>query len=62
MRSLTVAACSQGGGEAAQDYRKSLVVEIGTVTKFKFDPVGDAVRDEDGISVLKEMADQKVRN
>jgi hypothetical protein len=58
MRSLTVAACSQGSAEAAQSYRESLVIEIGTITKFKFDPIGDAVRDDDGISVLKGMADQ----
>lgn len=58
MRSLTVAVCGQGGGEAAQTHRSRLVVEAGEVVKLKFDPVRDAVRDEEGFSALREMAKQ----
>lgn len=58
MRSLTVAVCGQGGGEAAQEFRQKLVIEAGTVVKLKFDPMRDAVRDEEGFSALREMAQQ----
>ena len=56
MRSLTVAVCGQGGGEAAQEFRQRLVIEAGTVVKLKFDPIREAVRDEEGFSALREMA------
>lgn len=56
MRSLTVAVCGQGGGEAAQSFRERLVIEAGEVVKLKFDPIREAVRDEEGFSALREMA------
>lgn len=56
MRSLTVAVCGQGGGEAAQTFRERLVIEAGTVVKLKFDPIREAVRDEEGFSALRNMA------
>jgi hypothetical protein len=56
MRSLTVAVCGQGGGEAAQSFRQRLVIEAGEVVKLKFDPIREAVRDEEGFSALREMA------
>lgn len=56
MRSLTVAVCGQGGGEAAQNFRERLVIEAGEVVKLKFDPIREAVRDEEGFSALREMA------
>lgn len=56
MRSLTVAVCGQGGGEAAQNFRERLVIEAGEVAKLKFDPIREAVRDEEGFSALREMA------
>lgn len=56
MRSLTVAVCGQGGGEAAREFRQKLVIEAGTVVKLKFDPIREAVRDEEGFSALREMA------
>lgn len=58
MRSLTVAVCGQGGQEAAQDYRQSLVIEVGTVVKLEVNPVRDAGRDEDGFAELRAMAQQ----
>ena len=56
MRSLTVAVCGQGGGEAAQEFRQRLIVEAGTAVKLKFDPIREAVRDEEGFSALRDMA------
>lgn len=56
MRSLTVAVCGQSSKEAAQNFRESLVIEVGEPVKLKFDPVRDAVRDEVGFSALREMA------
>lgn len=56
MRSLTVAVCGQGGGEAAQEFRQRLVIEAGTAVKLKFDPIREAVRDEEGFSALRDMA------
>lgn len=56
MRSLTVAVCGQGGGEAAQTFRDRLVIEAGTVVKLKFDPIREAVRDEEGFSALRDIA------
>lgn len=56
MRALTVAVCGQGGGEAAQNFRERLVIEAGEVVKLKFDPIREAVRDEEGFSALREMA------
>ena len=56
MRSLTVAVCGQGGGEAAQNFRDRLVIEAGEPVKLKFDPIREAMRDEKGFSALREMA------
>lgn len=56
MRSLTVAVCGQGGGEAAQEFRQRLVIEAGTAVKLRFDPIREAVRDEEGFSALRDMA------
>ena len=56
MRSLTVAVCGQGGGEAARTFRERLVIEAGSAVKLKFDPIREAVRDEEGFSALREMA------
>jgi hypothetical protein len=58
MRSIAVAVCSMGG-EAVQEVHRRLVIETGTIAKLKLDPIRDAVRDEQGIAVLKEMAKQK---
>lgn len=55
MRALSVAVCGQGGGEAAQEYRKRLVIEQGDVLKLKFDPVKSAERDEEGFHALKTL-------
>jgi hypothetical protein len=54
MRSLSVAVCGQGGGAAAQEYRKQLVIEQGDVFKLKVDPL-NAERDEEGFAALKSM-------
>ncbi len=55
MRSLSVAVCGQGGGQAAQQHRERLVIEAGDVIKVKFDPIKTAVRDDEGFKALKEM-------
>lgn len=55
MRSLSVAVCGQGGAEAAQEYRKRLVIEVGTIVKLEENPILEAVRDEEGFEALKTM-------
>lgn len=57
MRSLSVAVCGQGGA-AAQDHRKLLVTQVGDIVKLKFDPVKNAVRDEEGFQALKALKQQ----
>lgn len=61
MRTLTVSAVSQSG-EAASDYRRRLIVEVGEVAKMSTAAVIDesAQRDEGGASALKFMADQSI--
>lgn len=51
VRSLTVAACAQGG-EAATTCRTQLIVEVGTIVKVGM----DVRRDADAISTLKELS------
>lgn len=51
MRALTVAVCGQNG-EAAQEHRERLVLEVGAVAK-----TDENQRDEKGFAELKKMAD-----
>jgi len=61
MRALTVAAVSQSG-EAASDYRRKLIVEIGTLAKVSEAAViqESAQRDEEGFAALKLMEGQTI--
>jgi hypothetical protein len=57
IRALTVAISGQDG-EAAQDYRQKLVLEVGTIVKLEEGSVLSEKRDEEGFSELREMAKQ----
>jgi hypothetical protein len=61
MRRLTVAACAQSG-EAATDYRRKLIVEVGDIAKMsaRSKVAESAQRDEGGIDLLKGMAEQTI--
>jgi len=57
LRSLAVAVCSYGG-EVAMAHQQRLVMEVGTVTKTRFDPMSERL-DRTGFAKLKAMAQQQ---
>lgn len=61
MRRLTVSAVAQSG-EAASDYRRKLIVEVGNIAKMSSAAViqESAQRDEEGFADLKFMAGQTI--
>lgn len=52
LRSFHVAAASQS--EKGGEYHQRLVLELGEITKV--DPIANAIRDEEGVSRLKQIA------
>jgi hypothetical protein len=61
MRNLTVSVVAQSG-DAASDYRRKLIVEVGPIAKMSTASMvqESAQRDEGGFAELKEMADKTI--
>ena len=57
---VSLGAGMNASGDSVKELFTSLDAETGTVVKTAFDPINNAVRDEQGFNDLKEMASQKV--